>query len=88
MDGGSGSGCGCCGCGCGCLVVFVAIIVAIVLIFGLIVPMNHNYEYMVPDEFQEYYPDFNDGSSIPADKETILPCYELSEPFAVTYAAF
>ena len=88
MDGGSGSGCACCSCGCGCLAFLVAIILVIGITFAFFVPTNHNYEYMVPDEFQEYYPEFDDGTSIPSDKGSILPAYELSESFAITYAAF
>ena len=88
MDGGSGSGCACCSCGCGCLVVMIAIIVAVGMLFAFFVPTNHNYEYMIPDEFEEYYPEFDDGTSIPSDKGSILPVYELSEAFSITYAAF
>lgn len=87
MDGGCGSGC-CCGCGCGCFVLIVAVIVAMIMIFAFFVPMNHNYEYMVPDEFQEYYPDSNDGTSLPHNKVSVLPGYELSESFVLTFAAF
>lgn len=83
MEGGSGSGCACCSCG--CLVFFVVIIVAIVLIFAFFVPINQNYQYRIPDEFQEYYPDFNDGSGIPSGKRSVLPNYELSEPSAISY---
>lgn len=80
MDGGSGSGCGCCSCGClGCLAPFIAIIVAIMMIFALFAPMNRDFQHMIPDDFQEYYPDFNDGTSIPAGQGSILPCYQLSE---------
>ena len=89
MDGGSGSGCGCCGCGgCGCLLFFVALIVAIMMVFALFAPMNHNYEHMIPDEFQEFYPDFNDGTLVPSDEASILPAYELTESFAQPCAAF
>jgi hypothetical protein len=88
MDGGSGSGCGCCGCGCGCLVFLVAIILAMGMIFAMFAPMNRNFEHRFPDEIQEYYPDFNDGTGIPADKGSILPVYEISVSFAVTCTAF
>lgn len=88
MDGGSGSGCACCSCGCGCLVVLIAIILAFGMLFAVFTQMNRNYEHMIPDEFQEYYPDFDDGTGIPSMKGSILPAYELSESFAVSYAAF
>lgn len=83
MEGGSGSGCACCSCG--CLVFFVAIIVAIVLIFAFFVPINQNYQYRIPDEFQEYYPVFNDGSGIRSGKRSVLLNYELSVPSAISY---
>ncbi len=83
MDGGSGSGCGCCSCGClGCLAPFIAVILAIMMIFALFAPTNHRFEQMIPDDFQQYYPDSNDGTGIPADKGSILPTYELIESFA------
>jgi len=50
--------------------------------------MNHNYQQMMPDDFQEHYPEFNDGTGIPAEKGLILPVYELSEPIAIACAAF
>jgi len=50
--------------------------------------MNHNFEHMTPDYFDEYYPDTNDGTAIPADKGSILPAYELSESFAVESVDF
>ena len=43
---------------------------------------------MTPDYFDEYYPDTNDGTTIPADKGSILPAYELSESFAVVSVDF
>ncbi len=86
MDGGSGRGCGCCSCGClGCLVPFIAIIIAIIMIFAFFAPVNHNFEYMIPDDFQEYHPDFNDGTSIPTDQGSVLTCYEFSETSVITY---
>lgn len=89
MDGGSGSGCGCCSCGClGCLAPIIATILAIGMIFAIFAPGNHNFQNMMPDDFQEYFPEFNDGTGIPIDKGSIQPCYELSEPVAITYAAF
>ena len=86
MDGRSGSGCGCCSCGClGCLAPLIAIIMAIIMIFAVLAPWNRNFEHMIPNDFQEYFPDFNNGSSIPAEKGTILPCYEFAEFSAITY---
>jgi len=89
MNGGNGSGCGCCSCGClGCLAPLIAIILIFGMIFAFLVPMNHNYQQMMPDDFQEHYPEFNDGTGIPAEKGSILPVYELSEPIAIACAAF
>lgn len=89
MDGGSGSGCGCCSCGClGCLAPIVAVILVIMLIFGFFMPMNHNFDSMYPDYYDEYYPDLNDGTGFPTDKGTIQPVYKLAETTTVTYAAF
>jgi hypothetical protein len=89
MDGGSGSGCGCCSCGClGCLTPIIAIIMAIMMIFAVFTPMNRNFDHMNPNFFDEYYPDSNDGTGIPADKGSLLPVYELSESFTITFAAF
>lgn len=85
MDGGSGSGCACCSCG--CLLFFIAIIVAIVMVFALFVLMNNNYGYVIPDEFQEYSPDFNDGSVFPSVNRSVRPIYELSESSAKTYGS-
>jgi|GEM_PF-1726957 hypothetical protein len=85
MDGGSGSGCGCCSCGClGCLAPFIAIIMVIMMIFAIFAPMNRDFEHMIPDNFQEYYPDFNDGTSIPTDKGSVMPCYQFSESSVIT----
>lgn len=88
MNGKSGSGCGCCGCGCGCLVFLVAIFLVLGMVFAIFAPINHNFEHMTPDYFDEYYPDTNDGTAIPADKGSILPAYELSESFAVVSVDF
>jgi len=85
MDGGSGSGCGCCSCGCGCLTVLIAIIVALVMIFAFFAPVNHNYEHRIPDNFQEYSPEFNDGTIIPTDEGSVMPCYLLSSSSELTY---
>ncbi len=82
MDGGSGSGCACCSCGCGCLVVIIAIIVVIGMIFAFISPMNHDFQNMMPDNFHEFYPEFDDGTSIPSLMGSNLPGYELSETFS------
>lgn len=80
MDSGSGSGCGCCGCGgCGCLVLVIAIIVAVVMVFAIFVPMNHNYDHMIPDDYQEYYPDLDDGTRSPSHQDSIQLCYHLTE---------
>ena len=89
MDGGRGSGYGCCSCGClGCLAPFIAIILAIMLVFAIFAPMNRNFEHMIPDDFQEFTPDFNDGTGIPANKGSILPAYELSESYSVVSVEF
>jgi len=89
MDGGSGSGCGCCSCGClGCLAPFIAIVLVIMMMFAMFAPMNRDFQHMIPDDFQEFSPEFNDGTIIPADKGSIQLCYELSESFTITYAAF
>lgn len=89
MDGGRGSGCGCCSCGClGCLMPLIAIVIVMMVIFGLFVPMNRNYQHMIPDTWDEYYPDINDGTNLPTDKGALLPAYELSEALMVSYAAF
>ena len=58
------------------------------MVFAIFAPMNHNFEHMTPDNFDEYYPDTNDGTAIPADKGSILPAYELSESFAVVSVDF
>ena len=89
MDGGSGSGCGCCSCGClGCLAPLIAIILAIIMIFAVLVPGNRNFEHMIPDYFDEYYPDINDGTGIPIEKGSILPTYGLSEALAAASVEF
>lgn len=89
MNGRSGSGCGCCSCGClGCLAPLIAIIIVIMVVFAIFGPMNHNYEYKCPDSFDEFYPDFNDGTSLPSGEGAALPAYELSEAGTITYAAF
>jgi len=82
MEGGSGSGCACCSCG--CLLFFIAIIVAIVMVFALFVPMKNNYGLVIPDEFQEYSLDFNDGSSISSVNRSVRLIYEVSESSAKT----
>jgi hypothetical protein len=86
MEGGSGSGCACCSCG--CLLFFIAIIVAIVMVFALFVPMNNNYGHVIPDDFQEYSPDINDGSVFPSVNRPVRPIYELSESSAKTCGSF
>ena len=58
------------------------------MVFAIFAPMNHNFEHMTPDNFDEYYPDTSDGTAIPADKGSILPAYELSESFAVVSVDF
>ena len=86
MDGGSGSGCGCCSCGClGCLAPFIAIGLVIMMMFAIFAPMNRDFQHMIPDDFQEYSPEFNDGTIIPTDKGSILPCYQLSSSSELTY---
>ncbi len=85
MDGGSGSGCGCCSCGClGCLAPIIAAILVIGMIFAIFAPMNHDFHDMMPDDYQEYFPDFNDGTSIPSGKGLAVPCYQLSDSSAIT----
>ena len=66
----------------------VAIFLVLGMVFAIFAPMNHNFEHMTPDYFDEYYPDTNDGTTIPADKGSILPAYELSESFAVVSVDF
>jgi len=43
---------------------------------------------MIPDYFDEYYPDINDSTYIPVEKGFILPIYELSGAFAVASGEF
>ena len=86
MEGGSGSGCACCGCG--CLVLLIAIIVAVVMIFAFVGPTNSDYQQLIPDEFQEFYPDLEDGTGIPSNNGSILPGYDLSATYSISYTAF
>jgi len=86
MEGGSGSGCACCGCG--YLVLFIAIVVAIVMIFVFVVPTDSDYEQLIPDEFQEFYPDLEDGTGIPSNNGSIQPGYALSASYSMSYTAF
>ena len=86
MEGGSGSGCACCGCG--CLVLLIAIIVAVVMIFAFVVPTNYDYQQLIPDEFQEFYPDLEDGTGIPSHNRSVLTDYDLSASYSMSYPAF
>jgi hypothetical protein len=43
---------------------------------------------MIPDYFDEYYPDMPDGTYIPVEKGSILPTYELSGAFAAASVEF
>jgi len=54
------------------------------MVFALFVPMNKNYGHVIPDEFQEYSLDINDGSVFPSVNRPVRPIYELSESSAKT----
>jgi len=82
------SGCGCCGCGClGCLLPVIVIIMVIAMVFSIFTPMNHHFEYMIPDDFQNYFPDFDGSSSLPSDEGATAVRYELRELSAISLSS-
>ncbi len=75
------NGCGCCGCGCGCgcLMFIIAMVLVMGLVFAILMPGHQNFEQMIPDTFDEYYPHFNNSIEPNYGTGSFLPLYGLSE---------
>ena len=57
----------------------IAMVLVMGLVFAILMPGHQNFEQMIPDTFDEYYPHFNNSIEPNYGTGSFLPLYGLSE---------